>query len=153
MVSSRGRRILPTQTVRPDPFASRHGQKMGRDLAHLAGSRSGAMYPVRRSYFLIWPTCPRRVLARSRQGGDCFLPPAAVSRAGACVSPAHHYKNVSPTITRCHHNNEYHARASSSYQWRRPWRWASSRRIAGQQWGGKRAAAPARPLCFATRLW
>jgi hypothetical protein len=46
--SPAGRRILPTQMVRPGPFAARAGHNLRRGLARLAGAPSGATHPVRR---------------------------------------------------------------------------------------------------------
>jgi hypothetical protein len=42
--SPAGRHILPTQTVYPDPFASKAGHILRRSPAHLAGAPSGAAH-------------------------------------------------------------------------------------------------------------
>jgi hypothetical protein len=40
------------QIVRPGPFMSDTGQKMGRGSAHLAGARSGVTHCVRTGHFV-----------------------------------------------------------------------------------------------------
>jgi hypothetical protein len=48
-----GRRILPTQTIRLGPFASREGHNLRHGPARLAGAPNGPTHPVRAGSFLI----------------------------------------------------------------------------------------------------
>jgi hypothetical protein len=119
--SPAGRRIPSTQTVRPDPFVSAHGQKMGRGPAALGSAPTRSTHIVRARVLSdldgLWcfangdgtsamttgghtveklpPTITR--VSRARAVGECFQPPPL---AGNYSTPRHHFSPRTAYISR-----------------------------------------------------